>query len=174
MRLLEPDAPARQDSFRTLFRLKGSRGAPLFKCQCNTINNMVRIESEYQGDLHCTSVHTPSKTELATDAPVDNQGRGESFSPTDLIATSLGTCMLTTMGIVARTLEFDLTGATAAVEKEMSRTPPRKVERLIVSIRIPRTTSPENKQRIENAAHTCPVKRSIHPDIETPIEFVWG
>jgi len=82
--------------------------------------------------------------------------------------------MLTTMGIVARTLEFDLTGATAAVEKEMSRTPPRKVERLIVSIRIPRTTSPENKQRIENAAHTCPVKRSIHPDIETPIEFVWG
>ena len=59
---------------------------------------MVRIQSEYQGDLHCTSVHTPSKTELATDAPVDNQGRGESFSPTDLIATSLGTCMLTTMG----------------------------------------------------------------------------
>jgi putative redox protein len=78
------------------------------------------------------------------------------------------------MGIVARTLEFDLTGATAAVEKEMSRTLPRKVERLIVSIRIPRTTSPENKQRLENAAHTCPVKRSIHPDIETPIEFVWG
>ena len=73
---------------------------------------MVRIETEYQGNLHCTSVHTPSKTELATDAPVDNQGRGESFSPTDLIATSLGTCMLTTMGIVARTLNFDLAGAT--------------------------------------------------------------
>jgi putative redox protein len=135
---------------------------------------MVRIETEYQGNLHCTSVHTPSKTELATDAPVDNQGRGESFSPTDLIATSLGTCMLTTMGIVARTLDVDITGATAIVEKEMTSTPPRKVNRLTVAIRVPGKTSPENQQRLENAAHTCPVKRSIHPDIETPIEFVWG
>jgi len=135
---------------------------------------VVRIQTEYQGDLHCTSVHTPSQTELATDAPVDNQGRGESFSPTDLTATSLGTCMLTTMGIVARTLNVDLTGATATVEKEMSGTPPRRINRLTVAIRVPRTTSPENQQRLENAAHTCPVKRSLHPDIETPIEFVWG
>ena len=135
---------------------------------------MVRIQTEYQGDLHCTSVHTPSQTELATDAPVDNQGRGESFSPTDLTATSLGTCMLTTMGIVARTLNVDLTGATATVEKEMSGTLPRRINRLTVAIRVPRTTSPENQQRLENAAHTCPVKRSLHPDIETPIEFVWG
>jgi putative redox protein len=135
---------------------------------------MVRIQTEYQGDLHCTSVHTPSKTELATDAPVDNQGRGESFSPTDLIATSLGTCMLTTMGIVARTLNFDLAGATVTVDKEMTSTPPRKINRLIVAIRVPRTTSPENQQRLENAAHTCPVKKSIHPDIEIPIDFVWG
>ncbi len=129
---------------------------------------------EYQGELHCTSVHTPSKTALATDAPVDNQGRGGSFSPTDLIATSLGTCMLTTMGIVAKTLNVDLTGATAIVEKEMTSTAPRKINRLIVSIQIPRTTTPENQERLENAAHTCPVKRSIHPDIETPIEFHWG
>lgn len=129
---------------------------------------------EYKGDLHCISVHTPSKTELATDAPVDNQGRGESFSPTDLIATSLGTCMLTTMGIVAKTLNIDLKGATATVEKEMSSTAPRKINRLTVSIRVPRTTSAENQQRLENAAHTCPVKKSIHPEIETPIEFVWG
>jgi putative redox protein len=135
---------------------------------------MVRIQTEYQGDLHCTSVHTPSKTELATDAPVDNQGRGESFSPTDLIATSLATCMLTTMGIVARTLNFDLAGATVTVDKEMTSTPPRKINRLIVAIRVPRTTNPENQQRLENAAHTCPVKKSIHPDIETPIDFVWG
>ena len=135
---------------------------------------MVRIQMEYQGDLRCTSVHTPSKTELATDAPVDNQGRGESFSPTDLIATSLGTCILTTMGIVARTLNFDLAGASATVDKEMSSTPPRKISRLTVAIRMPRTTSPENQQRLENAAQACPVKRSLHPDIETPIEFVWG
>ncbi len=135
---------------------------------------MVRIQTEYQGDLHCTSVHTPSKTELATDAPVDNQGRGESFSPTDLVATSIGTCMLTTMGIVARTLNFDLTGASATVDKEMSSTPPRRINSLTVTIRVPRTTSPENRQRLENAANTCPVKKSLHPDIETPIEFVWG
>ena len=135
---------------------------------------MVRIQMEYQGDLRCTSVHTPSKTELATDAPVDNQGRGESFSPTDLIATSLGTCILTTMGIVARTLNCDLAGASATVDKEMSSTPPSKISRLTVAIRMPRTTSPENQQRLENAAQACPVKRSLHPDIETPIEFVWG
>jgi len=135
---------------------------------------MVRIQTEYQGDLHCRSVHSPSNTELGTDAPVDNQGRGESFSPTDLTATSLGTCMLTTMGILAKNLDVDLTGATAIVEKEMSSTPPRKISRLTVSIRIPRKISPENQQRLENAAHTCPVKKSIHPDIETPIEFVWG
>lgn len=135
---------------------------------------MVRIQTEYQGDLHCTSVHTPSRTELATDAPVDNQGRGESFSPTDLIATSLGTCMLTTMGIVARNLDFDLSGATATVDKEMSSTAPRRVVRLTTAIQIPRTATPDIQQRLENAAHTCPVKRSIHPDIETPIEFVWG
>ena len=135
---------------------------------------MVRIQMEYQGDLRCTSVHTPSKTQLATDAPVDNQGRGESFSPTDLIATSLGTCILTTMGIVARTLNFDLTGASATVDKEMTSAPPRRISRLTVAIRIPRTTSPENQLRLENAAQACPVKRSLHPDIETPIEFVWG
>jgi putative redox protein len=82
--------------------------------------------------------------------------------------------MLTTMGIVARTLNFDLTGASATVDKEMSSTPPRKINRLTVAIRVPRTTSPENRQRLENAAHTCPVKKSLHPDIETPIEFVWG
>jgi putative redox protein len=78
------------------------------------------------------------------------------------------------MGILARTLDVDLTGATVTVDKEMSTTPPRKVSRLVVAIRVPRTTTPENQQRLENAAHTCPVKKSIHPDIETPIDFVWG
>jgi putative redox protein len=82
--------------------------------------------------------------------------------------------MLTTMGILARTLDFDLTGATVTVDKEMSSTPPRKIHRLTVAIRVPRTTSPENQQRLENAAHTCPVRKSIHPDIEMPIDFVWG
>jgi len=135
---------------------------------------MVAIELEYQGDLHCRAVHGPSGTELATDAPVDNQGRGESFSPTDLVATALGSCILTILGIQARTLNLDITGTTATVEKEMTTAAPRRIQRLAVKIRVPSTPSPEIRQRLENAAHTCPVHRSLHPDVEKPIEFIWG
>ena len=135
---------------------------------------MVAIEVEYQGDLHCKAVHGPSRTELSTDAPVDNQGRGESFSPTDLVATGLGSCILTVMGIMARTLSLDLAGTTATVEKEMTPSAPRRIQRLSVRVRVPHSVSPEHRQRLENAAHTCPVHRSLHPDVEKPIEFVWG
>lgn len=135
---------------------------------------MVAIELEYQGDLHCKAVHGPSGTELATDAPIDNQGRGESFSPTDLVATALGSCILTILGIQARTLNLDITGTTATVEKEMTSTAPRRIQRLAVKVRVPKTPSPEDRQRLENAAHTCPVHRSLHPDVEKPIEFIWG
>lgn len=134
---------------------------------------MVAIQMEYQGDLHCRAVHGPSGTELNSDAPKDNQGRGESFSPTDLVATALGTCMLTTMGILARTLGIDMTGATATVEKEMT-PPPRRIGRLTVRIKMPRVLSPEDQLKLERAAHTCPVQKSIHPDLETPITFTWG
>ncbi len=135
---------------------------------------MVAIQFEYQGDLHCKAVHGPSHTELATDAPIDNQGRGESFSPTDLVATALGTCMLTVMGIMARTLQLDITGTTATVEKEMTTSAPRRIASLAVKIHVPRALSPENQQKLERAAHTCPVHKSLHPDIHTPIEFTWG
>jgi putative redox protein len=135
---------------------------------------MVTIEMEYEGDLHCGAVHGPSGRELATDAPVDNQGRGESISPTDLVATALGTCMLTTMGILARTLGIDIAGSQATVEKEMTASPPRKIQRLGVKIRIPQAHSAENREKLERAAHTCPVARSLHPDVEIPVDFVWG
>ena len=135
---------------------------------------MVAIQIEYQGDFHCKAVHGPSGTELTTDAPKDNQGRGESFSPTDLVATALGTCMLSVMGIAARTLNLDITGATATVEKEMTAAPPRRIQSLTVKIHVPQSHSSENKQKLERAAHTCPVHKSLHPDIQTPIEFVWG
>jgi putative redox protein len=135
---------------------------------------MVAIQVEYEGDLHCRSVHGPSGRDLATDAPVDNQGRGESFSPTDLVATALGTCMLTTMGILARTLNIDISGSTATVEKEMTAAPPRRIQRLRVKIQVPQTHSSENREKLERAARTCPVQRSVHPDIETPVDFVWG
>ena len=135
---------------------------------------MVAIQLEYQGDLHCKAVHGPSETELETDAPKDNQGRGESFSPTDLVATALGSCMLTIMGIQARTLEIDIAGTTATVEKEMTATPPRMIASLKVKIHVPHAVSPENRQKLERAAHTCPVHKSLHPDVQMPIEFVWG
>ena len=135
---------------------------------------MVAIQSEYLGDLHCTAVHGPSGTELNTDAPKDNQGRGETFSPTDLVATALGTCILTTMGIMARTLSLDIAGATATVEKQMTATPPRRLDSLTVEVHVPHTFSPEDRQKLERAAHTCPVHKSLHPDIKVPIRFTWA
>jgi len=135
---------------------------------------MVSIQLEYQGDLHCKAVHGPSRTELNTDAPKDNQGRGESFSPTDLCATALGTCMLTTMGILAKTLNLDMSGATAVVEKEMTSSPPRKIQRLTVRIRMPYGFGEEDQLKLERAAETCPVARSLHPELEQVVEFRWG
>ena len=135
---------------------------------------MVAIQFEYQGDLHCKAVHGPSGTELTTDAPKDNQGRGESFSPTDLVATALGTRMLTVMGIMARTLNIDIAGATATVEKEMTTALPRRIQSLAVKIHVPQSLSHENQQKLQQAGHTCPVHKSLHPDIQTPIEFTWG
>lgn len=135
---------------------------------------MVTIQAEYQGELHCKAVHGPSGAELNTDAPADNQGRGENFSPTDLVATALGTCILTVVGILARTLRIDITGSTATVEKEMSSTAPRRISSLTVKIHVPQALSCENKQKLERAAHTCPVHKSLHPDIHMSIEFTWG
>ena len=135
---------------------------------------MVNVQIEYQGDLHCKATHGPSGTELNTDAPKDNQGRGESFSPTDLVATALGSCMLTIMGIAARTLCVDISGARAEVAKEMTATAPRRIERLTVRIHVPHALSAEDQEKLERAARACPVHRSLHPEIEIPIEFTWG
>lgn len=135
---------------------------------------MVHIDVRYEGDLHCEAVHGPSGTALNTDAPKDNHGRGESFSPTDLVATALGSCMLTVMGIAARTLGVDLSGATASVEKEMASSGVRRIAKLSVKIRVPGSVSAENREKLERAAHTCPVHQSLHPEVEKPIEFVWG
>jgi putative redox protein len=135
---------------------------------------MVSIQVEYQGDLHCKATHGPSGTQLSTDAPKDNQGRGESFSPTDLVATALVTCMLTTMGIAARNSKIEIAGATASVDKQMTAAPPRKIQRLSVRIQMPRALSAEDQKKLEHAAKTCPVARSLHADVEVPIEFTWG
>jgi putative redox protein len=135
---------------------------------------MVTIDIEYKGDLRCEAVHQPSETRLNTDAPKDNQGKGESFSPSDLVATALGTCMLTIMGIAARNMNVDLKGAKVTVQKEMVATPLRRISKLAVKIQVPAKVTEEQKLKLERAAHTCPVHKSLHPDIEIPVEFVWA
>jgi putative redox protein len=134
---------------------------------------MVTIDIEYKGDLRCEAVHQPSGTRLNTDAPKDNQGKGESFSPTDLVATALGTCMLTIMGIAARNLNVDLKGTQVTVQKEMVATPLRRIGQLAVRITVPVKVTEEQKLKLERAAHTCPVHKSLHPDVQIPVEFVW-
>lgn len=135
---------------------------------------MVTIDIVYQGDLRCEAVHQPSGTHLHTDAPKDNQGKGESFSPSDLVATALGSCMLTIMGIAARSMNIDIKGTQVTVQKEMVATPLRRIGKLGVKIKVPGKLTAEQKQKLQNAAHTCPVHKSLHPDVAIPVEFVWA
>jgi len=138
----------------------------------------VEIDIVYEGQLRCRATHGPSKTQLATDAPVDNHGRGESFSPTDLVATALGACMTTLMGIVADRNKLDITGTTVHVVKEMIQEPVRRIGTLRVTIRVPAAKgavlSADDRKKLETAAMHCPVHKSLHPDIQTPIEFLYS
>lgn len=134
---------------------------------------MVRIDVLYEGDLHTSCRHAPSGSTVATDAPVDNEGRGECFSPTDLLATSLASCILTTMGIVARRRGWPLEGARGTVEKEMVTGAERRVGRLGLRLDLP-PLPPEARSVLERAARTCPVHRSLHPDVAVEVEFAWA
>lgn len=133
---------------------------------------MTKTKIIYRGDLRTEAVHE-SGAVLATDAPKDNQGKGEMFSPTDLLAVALASCMLTLMGIAARKLGIDLKGTTAEVEKEMH-VEPRRIGRLIVRVRSPLMPPPEARAKLEQVALTCPVQASLHPEIKQEIDFVWG
>ena len=138
---------------------------------------MVKITGEYQGDLHCIATHEPSSNTLVTDAPKDNQGRGEAFSPTDLTATSLGTCIVTTMAIVARKQGCELRGARFEVTKEMSADAPRRIVRLAVQVWLPlaRSSLPTLlASLLERTAETCPVSQSLSPAIEKPCTIHWA
>jgi putative redox protein len=135
---------------------------------------MVEITSAYTGELRCSAEHGPSKTQIITDAPVDNMGKGESFSPTDLVATALGTCILTTMAIVAGRKELDITGAKIRVEKHMSTDSPRRIVKLPVEVTLPLPGDHPQRALLEAAALGCPVHHSLHPDIEKPIRFEWA
>jgi putative redox protein len=134
---------------------------------------MVEIAIRYEGELHTRAKHGPSGSELETDAPKDNEGRGEAFSPTDLLATALGSCMLTVMGILARRKGWPIEGARARVEKHMVAEPVRRIGKLVVEFDMPAV--PEGaRTMLERAAHTCPVHQSLHPDVELDIRFHWA
>ncbi len=135
---------------------------------------MVEINVEYEGNLRCRAIHGPSGCELSTDAPKDNEGLGQSFSPTDLVATALGSCVATIMGIYARRHDLDLTGVKVHVEKHMSADMPRRIVRLPVTIHVPIQLSDRHKTAMENAAGHCPVHQSIRADIDAPLVFKYA
>lgn len=135
---------------------------------------MVEITASYEGTLRCSATHGPSGSVVETDAPTDNHGKGERFSPTDMVATALGTCMLTTMGIFAQRHDIDLTGSTVKIEKHMTAELPRKIARIVTHLKI---TVPEDhamRPALEKAALTCPVHLSLHPEVEKPFVIEWA
>ncbi|MFM2173813.1 MAG: hypothetical protein RLZZ54_1740 [Cyanobacteriota bacterium] len=133
---------------------------------------MTVIDSVYQGELRCKASHGPSGTELETDAPTDNQGKGERFSPTDLVATSLSTCMLTIMGIVAERHGLDLKGCEARVEKTMTSESPRRIAQLKVWVSLPAHLDAQQRTLLQRAAEQCPVKLSLEGTIN--MELHWS
>lgn len=126
----------------------------------------------YTGNLRTQCEHLRSGDTFVTDAPVDNNGLGQAFSPTDTVATGLASCMLTTMGIKAGGLEVDLTNTTAEVTKHMA-ADPRRISKIEVKLTLPSAISERDRKVLEHTARTCPVLYSLHPDIEKAIEFNW-
>ncbi len=132
---------------------------------------MVKIDVAYEGQLHCRLTHGPSGSEIVTDAPKDNHGKGEAFSPTDLVAAALGSCMITVMGIFAERHRIDIKGTSAEVVKEMTQEAPRRIAKLAVTIKFPAGVSASDRASLERVALTCPVHKSLHPDVQIPINF---
>lgn len=128
----------------------------------------------YLGNLRCNNTHLKSGNSFTTDAPVDNNGKGEAFSPTDTVATGLANCMLTMMGIKASTMEHvSIDGTTADVTKTMT-TNPRRISKIEVTFTFPNGIDLKSQKILENTANTCPVHYSLHPDIEKVVIFNWG
>ncbi len=129
----------------------------------------------YKGNLRTEATHLQSNTVIETDAPVDNNGKGERFSPTDIVATALGSCMLTIMGMKAEAMNIDVTGTTLDIQKIMSANP-RRISGVQIEFRFPESLvlSEKEKAILENAAHTCPVAKSLHPDITVEVKFGWN
>lgn len=133
---------------------------------------MVKMNVRYQGQKHCELTHGPSGTRIETDAPKDNQGKGEAFSPTDLVGAALASCILTTMAILTEKDGVNLESAEASVEKVMTGAP-RRIESLTLNIKLPAKLTPEQRTRLEEIAHSCPVHRSLHPEVKMPMTFTY-
>ena len=137
----------------------------------------VEIDIVYEGQLRTSATHAPSGNALMTDAPKDNQGKGETFSPTDLVATALGSCIVTIMGIIAQRDNLDIAGTKVHVEKDMIQKPVRRIGSLKVTVTVPSekaaALAPEAREKLQRAALHCPVHQSLHPDIGTPVRFVY-
>jgi len=134
---------------------------------------MVEICVQYAGNLRCVATHGPSGVTLMTDAPLDNHGRGEAFSPTDLVATALGCCMATVMGILAERDGMDLSGLRVAVRKHMAADPDRRIGCLEVGIHMPKTLTDVQRRKLEATARTCPVKQSLRPEVDIHLIFTY-
>lgn len=135
---------------------------------------MVKMTVHYKGQLHCDLKHLPSGTVIHTDAPVDIGGKGEAFSPTDLLGASLASCIATTLALYAQRKGWDLSEMRLELEKSMTDTPSRRVGRLQVTLWIPHEFSQEERQLLEKVAHSCPVHKSLHPDVQVDLNFHWG
>lgn len=135
---------------------------------------MVTIQATYEGELHCNAVHGPSGTSLATDAPKDNQGRGESFSPTDLVATGLLTCVMSIMGIAARREGIDLVGMRGQVTKNMVAEPSRRIGSLDMELTLPANLDSEQRALLEKISATCPVCHSLSASLQVNVSFSYA
>jgi putative redox protein len=137
----------------------------------------VEIDIVYEGQLRTRATHEQSGNTLLTDAPKDNKGKGETFSPTDLVATALGSCIVTIMGIVAQRDGLDIEGTRVHVTKEMIQKPVRRIGSVKVTLTVPadkaNSLSATDREKLERASTHCPVHESLHPEIETPVEFVY-
>ena len=135
---------------------------------------MVEIDIEYEGDLHCKAVHGPSGAVICTDAPKDNQGRGEAFSPTDMVAAALGACIVTIMGIFARNRGIDLKGSRVHVTKEMVSEPVRRIGKISLTIDLPGHIEEGVRPALEKVIYTCPVHRSLSPEVKMDVTVRYG
>ena len=134
---------------------------------------MSRANIVYQNNLRTEAEHIATGEKIITDAPVDNNGKGEAFSPTDLVATALGSCMITIMAISANKYDIDVTGTNASVKKIMG-SDPRRISKISIDINMNKNIEEKDRKRLERAALVCPVHKSLHPDLEKKIRFIYS